>query len=276
MLEPPREWQPLRADCSRCAGLCCVVPEFAASSDFAITKPARTPCPNLGPDFRCGIHTRLRATGFTGCTVYDCFGAGQHVTQVVFDGRDWTDPEVAGRLFEVFPVVRTLHEVLNYLVEAAARLPEGGLRAEVVEARADLEALLSQGPDVLRRTNPEARRREVNTLLLRASESLRAPASRRPDHRGADLIGRSFAGADLRGASLRGALLIGADLRRADLRGADLIGADLRGADLRGTDLRDTLFLVQSQLDAAKGDHTTTLSPPLAHSQHWPTNPTRG
>ncbi|MCP2094251.1 MULTISPECIES: pentapeptide repeat-containing protein [Actinosynnema] len=275
MLEPLREWRPLRADCSRCAGLCCVVPEFAASSDFAITKPARTPCPNLRPDFRCGIHTSLRTTGFTGCTVYDCFGAGQHVTQVVFNGRDWTDPEVAGRLFEVFPVVRTLHEVLNYLVEAAARLPEGSLRAEVVEARADLETLLAQGPDVLRRTDPEARRRAVNSLLLRASESLRAPASRRPDHRGADLIGRSFAGADLRGASLRGALLIGADLRRADLRGADLIGADLRGADLRGTDLRGALFLVQSQLDAARGDRTTTLTPPLAHSPHWPVEPAR-
>ncbi|HEY3438708.1 MAG TPA: pentapeptide repeat-containing protein, partial [Actinotalea sp.] len=35
----------LVADCSRCAGLCCVVPAFVRSADFAITKPAQTPCP---------------------------------------------------------------------------------------------------------------------------------------------------------------------------------------------------------------------------------------
>jgi hypothetical protein len=30
---------PLTADCSRCAGLCCVATAFTASSDFAIDKP---------------------------------------------------------------------------------------------------------------------------------------------------------------------------------------------------------------------------------------------
>ncbi|HLT10710.1 MAG TPA: pentapeptide repeat-containing protein, partial [Micromonosporaceae bacterium] len=69
----------LRADCSRCAGLCCVVPGFSASSEFAIDKPAGSPCPNLGPDFRCRIHDMLRARGFAGCATYDCFGAGQRV-----------------------------------------------------------------------------------------------------------------------------------------------------------------------------------------------------
>jgi hypothetical protein len=32
----------LTADCSRCVGLCCVVPAFAASADFAIDQPAGT------------------------------------------------------------------------------------------------------------------------------------------------------------------------------------------------------------------------------------------
>ena len=40
----------LTADCSRCAGLCCVLPAFAASADFAVDKPAGTPCRHLrGP-----------------------------------------------------------------------------------------------------------------------------------------------------------------------------------------------------------------------------------
>ena len=37
----------LRADCSRCVGLCCVAPAFARSADFAVDKPAGTPCTNL-------------------------------------------------------------------------------------------------------------------------------------------------------------------------------------------------------------------------------------
>ncbi len=74
----------LSADCANCFGLCCVGPAFAASADFAIDKAAGTPCPNLGGDFRCGIHDQLRPKGFAGCTVYDCFGAGQKVSQVTF------------------------------------------------------------------------------------------------------------------------------------------------------------------------------------------------
>ena len=79
----------LRADCTRCFGICCVAPAFSASADFALDKPAGQPCPNLGADSRCGIHRDLRQRGFPGCTVFDCFGAGQQVAQVTFGGRDW-------------------------------------------------------------------------------------------------------------------------------------------------------------------------------------------
>ncbi len=69
----------LQADCENCFGLCCVALPFAASADFAIDKDAGKPCENLQSDFRCGIHNSLRQRGFRGCTVYDCFGAGQKV-----------------------------------------------------------------------------------------------------------------------------------------------------------------------------------------------------
>ena len=114
-------------------------------------------------------------------------------------------------------------------------------------------------------------RQEVNALLLRASELARA-AVRGPkkNHRGADLIGAKLKGADLTGASLRGARLIGADLRGARLHTADLTGADLRGADLRGADLAESIFLSQSQLDAAKGDAATRIPAKLTRPAHWP------
>ncbi len=54
----------LQADCANCFALCCVALPFAKSTDFAVNKPAGTPCKNLREDFRCGIHTRLRDQGF--------------------------------------------------------------------------------------------------------------------------------------------------------------------------------------------------------------------
>jgi uncharacterized protein YjbI with pentapeptide repeats len=69
---------------------------------------------------------------------------------------------------------------------------------------------------------------------------------------------------------LRGTYFIGADLKGADLRLADVIGADFRGADLSGADLTGSIFLTQSQLDAAKGDLDTKLPPSLVRPAHWP------
>ena len=133
----------LRADCSRCAGLCCVAPAFAASADFAIDKPAGRACPNLRDDFRCGIHAQLRERGFPGCEVFDCFGAGQHLTQVTFGGRSWREtPELAAAQFAVLPVLRQLHETLWYLSEALTLPAAAALHGEVRTALDD-----HRGPD---------------------------------------------------------------------------------------------------------------------------------
>ncbi|RYV52327.1 pentapeptide repeat-containing protein [Pengzhenrongella frigida] len=260
----------LRADCSRCFALCCVVPAFAASADFAITKPAGQACPNLQDDFRCAIHTRLPERGFRGCTVYDCFGAGQRVAQGTFGGTDWRRaPQTARQMFTVFPIVRDLHELLWYLTEALTLVSSEPLHAELSEALVTTERCVQGDPASILELDVAAIRQDVNALLLRASESARAGIRTAKDRRGADLIGAKLRGADLRGASLRGTYLIGADLRGADLRLADLTGADLRGADLTGADLTGSLFLIQSQLDAARGDRTTTLPQSLHHPAHW-------
>jgi uncharacterized protein YjbI with pentapeptide repeats len=260
----------LRAECESCFALCCVAPTFSASADFAITKNAGQACPNLQSDFRCGIHTRLRQQGFRGCTVYDCFGAGQKVSQVTFGGQDWRRaPQTARQMFEVFPIMRDLHELLWYLTEALTLQPARPLHGELRLALSETERLTHHSPDALMALDVAAHRRDVNALLLRASELVRAEVRHKKDHRGADLIGAKLKSADLRGANLRGAYLIGADLRGADLRMADLIGADFRDADLRGADLTASLFLIQSQLDAARGDTATKLPPSLTRPTHW-------
>jgi uncharacterized protein YjbI with pentapeptide repeats len=261
----------LAADCSRCVGLCCVAPAFTASADFAIDKPAARPCPNLLGDSQCGIHDRLRDSGFAGCTGYDCFGAGQQVTQVTFAGRSWRDDPVTARaMFDAFATMRLLHELLWYLTQARV-LPEATpVHTELDEAIVRLETLVAAEAALLAGIDVDAERIRANSLLLRASSFARAAApGQRPEHRGADLAGAGLRGADLRGASLRGALLIGADLRRADLRLADVTGADLRGADLRGADLSSTLFLTQSQLTVAVGDAATQIPASLSRPSHW-------
>ena len=262
----------LQADCSQCFGLCCVVPAFVASADFAISKPAGKACRNLQQDFRCGIHPRLRSEGFSGCTTYDCFGAGQHLSQGTFGGSDWrSGPSVARPMFAAFPVLRQLHELL-WLIGAALSYPAAGQVHQQLRLLQSRTAELAAGDAAsLTALDLSAHRDGVNALLLKASELVRAPAGRRARQlRGAELVGADLAGADLRGANLRGALLVGAALAGADLTLADLTGADLRGADLAGADLTGAIFLTQSQLSGAVGDGRTLVSPPLVTPEHWP------
>ncbi|MFF3333910.1 pentapeptide repeat-containing protein [Streptomyces sp. NPDC002888] len=262
----------LRGDCAQCFGLCCVALPFAASADFALDKDAGKPCPNLQGDHRCGIHAKLRQKGFSGCTVYDCFGAGQKVSQVVFGGQDWRtgSREHARRMVDVFPVVRHLHELLWYLTEALSLPAARPIHPDLRRALERTERLTRQTPEELAALDVGAHRQEVNVLLLRTSELARAGTrGRRKDRRGADLMGARLKGADLRGANLRGAYLIAADLTGADLRGADLIGADLRDTDLTDADLTGALFLTQPQLNAARGSTGTRLPDSVTHPVHW-------
>lgn len=262
----------LRADCSSCFGLCCVALPFAASADFAFDKASGEPCRNLSSDFRCGIHTRLREQGLAGCTVFDCLGAGQKVSQLTFGGRDWRQSaDSARQMFDVFAVVRQLQELLWYLTEALALSTSSPISDELRGALEYTERLTLDNAEALAERDVEPIRASVSALLLRASELTRAQvAGPKRNHRGADLIGARLRGADLRGANLRGAYLIGADLTGADLRSADLIGADLRDADLGGADLSTSLFLTQSQLTAARGNSSTTLPATRSRPAHWP------
>ena len=277
----------LRADCGQCFALCCVVPAFARSADFAIDKPAGRPCRNLLDDFRCGIHDALRDRGFPGCTVYDCFGAGQHLAQGTFHGRDWrAHPELADAMFAAFPVMRDLHELLWYLEAALARDEARDVHADLDEARRQTERLTESDPEALRNVDTDGHRAEVNALLVRASEAVRKNGrSQRGANlrsadlqranlqganlRGADLMGRDLRNANLEGANLRGAYLIGANLRGADLTDADVIGADFRGANLAGADLAATLFLTRFQVNAARGDAATALPENIERPPHW-------
>jgi hypothetical protein len=296
----------LAADCSACAGLCCVGPAFAASAEFAIDKAAGHACPHLGPDARCGIHDRLLPSGLGGCVAYDCFGAGQRVVSLFGGGRR------TAAMLSAYELVRQLHELLWYVADALSRPAAAPVHAALAEAQSAIEAAIAGGPSSIEATDPAAHRATVAPLLRRASALTRAgtlPTTARsaqhgrdhsgpqrptvdrggansagrnvadPDLAGRDLAGRDLAGSDLAGRDLAGrdlasadlstASLIGADLRDADLRWADLLAADLRGADLGGADLTGVLYLTRTQVGGARGSATTRLPDRVPPPAHW-------
>ncbi|KKI89181.1 hypothetical protein WQ54_26795 [Bacillus sp. SA1-12] len=266
----------LSADCENCFGLCCVALPYAKSADFPRDKDGGTPCSNLQANYRCGIHKDLRNKGFRGCAVYECFGAGQKVSQITYGGNDWRQStEMAKEMFEVFPIMQQLHEMLYYLHEAAGLQETQPIRTQLQAALEETEKLTTLSPKSIIDLDVPAHRANVNELLIRTSELVRAKASHAKNRktpklkRGSDLIGANLRGADLRGANLRGALLIAADLRKADMRTTDLIGADLRDADVSGANLTGSIFLTQAQVNSAKGNIHTKLPASLRTPDHW-------
>jgi hypothetical protein len=267
----------LRADCARCSALCCVALPYAASADFAYDKPAGRPCRHL-EESSCSIHAQLPERGFPGCTVFDCLGAGQQVTQHTYDGVTWRDrPDLAGEIFAAFLIMRQLQELRWYLRQADRGDQPGEVRRRVRGLAEQTAGLTKQRPEDLLKCDVAGHRAAVDVVLGEVSRrvrreavrSVRDPTGRPRSTRRADLVGARLAGVDLRGCDFRGALLLGADLRRCDLRGADLIGADLRAADLRGADLSTALYVTEPQVTAARGDARTRLPPDVRPPARW-------
>ncbi|WP_033423932.1 pentapeptide repeat-containing protein [Actinomadura flavalba] len=268
MTESPVE---LRADCTQCFALCCVALPFTRSADFAVDKAAGEPCGHLQDDFGCGVHGKLRDVGFRGCTSFDCFGAGQRVSQETFGGRDWrAHPETAGAMFQTLPVMRALHELLWYLADIEERPETASLHAEARALHREIGETAQKDADSLATVDLDGLRGSIGPFLTRASEMVRGSVGGRLKSRQhLQLMGANLSGARLSGVSFRGSLLIAADLRKADLRYADLLGADLRDADLSEADLTGAVFVTQSQINSARGSAGTALPARVERPAHW-------
>jgi uncharacterized protein YjbI with pentapeptide repeats len=262
----------LRADCENCFGLCCVALPYAKSADFAVDKDSGTPCHNLQSNYLCGIHNDLRNKGFRGCSAYECFGAGQKVSQSTYNGKDWrTNKDIAQEMFDVYPMMQQLHEMLWYLNEALTIDAAKPIYNELHYCLVEIEELTGKSPEFILSIDMNEHRAKVNKLLIRTSELVRAQVTKKDKdtRRGMDYLGAKLKGADLRGANLRGALLIAADLRNADLRWCDFIGADFRDTDISGANLTGSIFLTQAQVNAAIGNKNTKLPATLVKPAHW-------
>ena len=269
----------LKIDCRKCFGFCCTALYFSASDGFPADKEAGKPCIHLQQDFKCVVHKNLRQKGLKGCTIYDCFGAGQKVAQVTYKGQDWRQaPTSANQMFEAFLIMRQLHEMLWYLTEASVVKINNSINNKIGFLRNETEQLTHLDASNLIGLDIELHRNKVNAKLKKVSEWVRGRAlngqkstlkSKKEIFGRLDFIGADLRKMNLRGADLRGALLVGANLKGMDLMGADFIGADLRDADLRGADLSEGLFVTQMQINAAKGDLNTRLPIKLIRPSYW-------
>ncbi|WP_424944007.1 hypothetical protein [Aliiroseovarius crassostreae] len=111
----------LQAECSACIGICCVAPAFDKSDGFALSKPALTPCPHLNDKNRCKIHKNLKWHGFSACEAFDCKGAGQYLSQVLYPGKSWRDsPDLKAEMAESYRRLRRVHDLLEIFTLAAS------------------------------------------------------------------------------------------------------------------------------------------------------------
>ena len=209
---------------------------------------------------------------------YDCLGAEQKVAVTTYKGKDWRQaPDLKEQMFDVFLVMRQLHEMLWYLTEALTFTSVSPLSYQLQSILTKTEHLTLLSPDELLKLDLTSHRAKVNPLILEAGDLVRKRfASTSSNLKGKkNIIGRSnLFGTDLRtaplkGADLKGAFLIAANLSNTDLSGAILIGADLRDTDIRGANLANTLFLTQAQINTAKGNALTTLPSHLAKPSSW-------
>ncbi|GIO38436.1 hypothetical protein J41TS12_32970 [Paenibacillus antibioticophila] len=269
----------LTADCAKCFGLCCTALNIVQSSDFPMSKPANTPCVNLKSDYRCNIHTQLRDKGYKGCTVFDCLGAGQVVSQVTFNNVSWREnPEARDQMFRVFPIMEQIHEMIAYAAEALSYDLPSALTDTLSKKLAELQKVTAWSASKLLAFDLVTYRFSLNGLLTEASDSIREtaiaelPGAKKLkdlDRSRVNWMGKKLNGKDLRAVDFRGALLIAADMQNTDLRAASFIGADLRDADFSGANLSTSMFLTQMQMNSAKGDLKTALPFYIKRPAHW-------
>jgi hypothetical protein len=150
-----------RAGCTRCAALCCIAYPSQDMPGFSASKPAGQPCPKLGTDARCTIYDRRAEEGFAGCVRYECFGAGQHVVQTLYEGRDWrSEPALLPTMVASFLAMRPVSDLLFLARRAEAQ--GAAERASPIVAR--LEAIAATRESLADAAGLAACERDLKTL----------------------------------------------------------------------------------------------------------------
>ena len=260
----------LKADCLKCSGLCCTALFFSKIDGFPENKVAGKPCKKLKNEYLCKIHHELEKRNMKGCIGYDCFGAGQHVTQAIYKGKTWqTSQEQAQEIFDVFIIIFQLYQIRYFLEEAKLVIPAKRLWNDIQNLINENETLSNYTPQNILNIDVESYRNRVNIILKQVCTSIRKCLKNNDNRRLTDFLGRSFKKKDMSGLDLSMKLLIATNFDSCIFDGTIFLGADTRDADFSNADLSESVFLTQGQINSAKGNRSTKLPKHLDYPITW-------
>lgn len=262
--------QSLKSDCSQCSGLCCTALFFSKMDGFPEDKQAEKPCSNLQKNYQCKIHGELEKKKMKGCIGYDCFGAGQQVTQSIYFGQTWQNtPGKAKEIFDVYIVVFQLYQIRYFLLESMSLLPAKILKSNIKSLIQENEIICNSVPQDILKFNLENYRNKANVLLKQVCRLLQKSMYSENKKCPSVLLGKNFQSKDFSGLDLSTKLLIAANFNTCVFDGTIFLGADTRDTDFSNANLRDAVFLSQGQINAAKGNRNTKLPQYLDYPLTW-------
>lgn len=267
-------FEPYKINCGECCGLCCVALYCTKSDGFPHDKEMGAACVNLLEDYKCKVHSKLLQRGLKGCLAYDCFGAGQFLTQQLKYLPDWRtgSPKEADKISNSYIVVLRVHQTLWYLSQCLIlRLPQ----SEKERARSLINegnALIEKPVEMLAILDPQPFCERSNEYLKHVCSIYETISSNVSNLQSSNYMGKNMQRKNLARFDFRMSLLIAANLMQADLHGANFLGADMRDTNICNTDLSQCLFLTQIQINSARGNHNTILPPYLNKPRVWDNN----
>ncbi|MEG0330439.1 MAG: pentapeptide repeat-containing protein [Longicatena sp.] len=263
-------FEEIQSDCEKCCGLCCVALYFSKVDGFPKDKKAGMPCLNLEQNFKCKVHNELKEKQLRGCLSYDCFGAGQKVTQDIFGNRNWRNMvDEKDKIFAVYLKVFELHQILAYLLEAS-------LLYVGKEMQDDIRGLIDENMEITKKRPEEIvvysledYHNRVSVILKKITRNIENLYVKDKINIRESLVGKKFCGKNVKGMNASMQLLLAANFKGCDLEGVNLLGADVRDMNVCDADLRECVFLTQMQLNAMCGNENTQLPWFLKTPSSW-------
>lgn len=205
-----------------------------------------------------------------GCIGYDCFGAGQYVTQCIYKGETWqTSQEQSEEIFDVFLVIFQLYQMRYFLEESKIIIPAKELWSDIQNLISENEALCKSTPQDILDIDIESYRNRVNIILKQVCSFIKK-SFKNSDNKGiTDFLGRNFTKRNMSGLDLSMKLLIGSNFDSCIFDGTIFLGADTRDTNFNNSDLREAVFLTQGQINSAKGNRNTKLPKHLDSPVTW-------
>lgn len=255
----------LKTNCSKCSGLCCVALFFFKMDGFPKDKKAGEPCDNLLNNFQCKIHTQLEDKNLKGCIGYDCFNAGEHVTQFIYQGKTYRDlPNRAMEIFDIFMIISQLFQARYYLLEVLTLEISSKMKEKIEWLIVENKKICNYSFNELLSFNLNAYKNKINPILkqicLQLNKNKNVPTV---------FLGKNFEGKDMTNLDLSTKLLIAANFKGCRFENTIFLGADTRDTDFSNADLKKAVFLTQGQINSAKGNRNTKLPNHLNYPVTW-------